>query len=266
MNAVTEHASLELVDDAKPAAQLPAVQQTAQVPVLQQMAGHSLTKGEAFMLTLVDRGMNFDQIERAMDLKRRMDLMADEQAFHAALAAFKAEGVVVTKDRDNKQFGSKYSSLGNLVDTATPYLSKHGLSASFDQDQADGLMIMCTLSLGLFSKTSKIKLPLDTSGQKNAIQQIKSSITYGRVVTFEAACGISSSDPAADDDGNGFTQATMQDAWVKKAQEAKTLEELDAIYAGGTKAFQAAKDTVGYAAFAAAGKKRSKAMQEKQHA
>lgn len=243
-------------------------QQAARVPVVQQTGGLALSQGEAFMLNLLDRKLDFDQIERAMDLKDRMDAKLAEQAFNKAKAAFKAEVFVITKDRDNKQYGSRYSSIGNTVNTAGPYLSKHGFSWDWDHTQEGGkVKVTCTLSHELgHSKTAEFETPPDATGQKNPAQQIKSAITYGKLATFEAVCGLASSDANADDDGNGFTQATMQDAWVAKVEAAATLQELDAIYQGGTKAFQATKDTRGYAAFAAAGKKRSKALKEQANA
>lgn len=243
-------------------------QQKAQVPTVQQAGALALSQGESFMLALMDRGLDFDKIERAMDLKDRMDAKLAEQAFNKAKAAFKAEVFVITKDRDNKQYGSRYSSIGNTVNTAGPFLSKHGFSWDWDHTQEGGkIKVICTLSHELgHTKTATFETPPDATGQKNAAQQIKSAITYGKLATFEAVCGLASSDANADDDGNGFNQATMQDAWVNKVNAAKTLAELDAIYKGGTQAFQQTKDTQGYAAFAAAGKKRSKALQEQSNA
>lgn len=152
----------------------------------------------------LDRGASLEQMRELMALQERHEANEARKAFVAAKAAFKAEDVVVTKDRENKQYGSRYTSLGHLVTTVTPLLSKHGLSASWDQTQDDGLVVTCTLAHAKgHSESTSLKVPPDTSGQKNPIQQIKSAITYAKAVTFESICGLASTDANFDDDGNG---------------------------------------------------------------
>ena len=54
----------------------------------------------------------------------------------------------------------------------------------------------------------------DTSGSKNAIQQIKSTITYLKSVTFESIIGLASTDANLDDDGN----STSEDEYISQDQ------------------------------------------------
>jgi len=53
-----------------------------------------------------------------------------------------------------------------------------------------------------YSDSVTLKGPLDTSGSKNPLQQVKSTVTYLRKATFEAITGIATSDRTSDDDGN----------------------------------------------------------------
>lgn len=154
----------------------------------------------------VQRGAGIDQLERLMVMKERFDANEARKAFFEARAAFKREVIVVEKDMENTQFGSRYSSLGNLVLTVTPFLAKHGLTVTFDQDQSSGLTVIATMahSAGHAESTS-LKVPPDTTGQKNPIQQIRSSITYAKSLTFESITGISATNADLDDDGEGFT-------------------------------------------------------------
>ncbi|WP_241085163.1 hypothetical protein [Candidatus Vondammii sp. HM_W22] len=46
------------------------------------------------------------------------------------------------------------------------------------------------------------------SGSKNPIQQIKSTITYLKIATYEAVTGIASTEGNVDDDGNGSGSET----------------------------------------------------------
>lgn len=153
-----------------------------------------------------------DKLMKLMELQERWDASQARKAYVQAMADFKNEAIVITRDKDNKQYGSKYTSIGNLMGTVTPLLSKHGLSANHQLDQSAGIRVGCTITHAFgHSETTWITVPLDTSGAKNPIQQIKSSITYGRIITFESACGLASKEGNLDDDGNG--------AGDKKGQE-----------------------------------------------
>lgn len=153
----------------------------------------------------LDSGKDAETLSRFMALYKEWKADLAKEAFEDAMAKFKGETIVLLRDKTNKQYASKYISLGNLVNTVTPFLSRHGLSVNWDQEQtAAGIKIICTLThrLGHF-KTNSIILPPDKSGSKNAIQEIKSTVTYGRATTFEGICGLASSDANLDDDGNG---------------------------------------------------------------
>ena len=152
----------------------------------------------------VEAGRGVDEIDKLMQLAERMEKRQAEQAFRTARAAFDAENVTIIKDLKNAQYDSMYSSIGNLVNTAKPFLSKHGLSTAWSFDQATGLEVTCTLSHVLgHSESVTLKVPPDTSGAKNTLQQIRSAVTYARSTTFEAVCGLALSDANQDDDGNG---------------------------------------------------------------
>lgn len=153
----------------------------------------------------ISQNADIDKLTKLMDLQERWQANEARKAFVQAMADFKKEPIVIAKDKDNKQYGSKYTSIGELVNTVTPFLAKHSLSAEWSLDQADGIRVGCTLThaLGHAGETKWMKVPQDTSGTKNPIQQIKSSVTYARILTFEMACGLASSEANLDDDGNG---------------------------------------------------------------
>jgi hypothetical protein len=160
----------------------------------------------------VASGAGIDMLERLMGLQERYEAAQAKKAYIEAKAAFKAENVIVTKDKDNKQYGSKYATIGNLVNTVNVVLAKHGLDASWDIVQAEKITVTCILSHrdGHSERVSMSAAP-DGSGQKNPIQQIKSAVTYLRVATFEAITGIATNEGGADDDGNGFGAAPISE-------------------------------------------------------
>lgn len=160
--------------------------------------------------------LDADKIELLLNVflngQRKIAEMQDEKLFSDAMAAFKnePEAVRILKDKKNKQYGdSLYASLGREAAVVTPLLSKHGLTATWSLSQGDKIKIGCQISYGLFhSQPVFIELLPDKSGAKNAAQEIKSSITYGRIITLECACGIAPVDSLAslNDDGNSLGQ------------------------------------------------------------
>ncbi len=212
------------------------------------------TTPDALIQLAMQTGADLDRLERLMEMKERYERAEAQKAFTEAMVAFKAENIVVKKDRDNLQFGSRYTSLGVLVNTVTPFLSKHGLSADWDLDQADGITVICTLThrLGGF-KSVRFSGPKDTSGKKNDLQQIKSTVTYLKSVTYESVCGIATTDANMDDDGNGAGDDTptksLSEIWCGKAVAAPTLGELQKVWEAGVAHIERAQDREAYEQF-----------------
>lgn len=205
----------------------------------------------------VSEGADLDKLERLLQLKREWEADEAKKAYVAAMAAFKCEPISVIKDKENKQYSSKevggskamYTSLGNMVSTVTPFLSKHGLSARWDVDQAAGIKVTCIMTHAQgHSEQVSMTLPVDTSGAKNPIQGIKSSITYAKATTYESICGLASTDANLDDDGNGFQAPSgiaeerfvEQCEWIKAA---RTPQELFDIHKAAHVEAQKVKDS-----------------------
>ena len=154
---------------------------------------------------LKQEGVTVDQLEKLLIIEERYKAGLAKQAYHKAVSEFKKNPPKVTKDKQNTQYKSMYTTLGNLVNTVNPELSKQGLSANWEIKQNGIIEVTCVLThtMGHSERTSA-SAPADTSGAKNAIQQIKSTITYLKAVTFESICGLASTDANLDDDGNSF--------------------------------------------------------------
>ena len=216
----------------------------------------------------VSQGADIEKLKQLMDLQERWEKNEARKAFVSAMNAFKAEAIVVLKDKLNQQYNSKYVSLENLVATVTPYLSKHGLTADWDVDQAAGIKITCIVThvMGHFKTTSMI-CPPDTSGKKNPIQEIKSSITYGKTCTYESALGLASSNGNLSDDGNGGgTNGDLLPADKVKEQvewlgNARNIEELQKLFKNAYTMASEAKDKSAQAAFIKAKDARKRELQ-----
>ncbi len=225
-----------------------------------QEVSEALVKSESNALTPVDllrmavsQNADLDKLTKLMDLQERWEAGEAKKLFVAALSAFKAHAIEVVRDKTNKQYDSKYVSLGNLVATVTPFLSQHGLSCRWDLDQTSGIKVTCIMThTAGHSESVSMTCPLDTSGAKNPIQQVKSSITYGKGCTFESICGLASTDANLDDDGNAASNGELaeQIEWIMNAKDKPELEKLfKAAYkkfdgnSGALKALISAKDS-----------------------
>lgn len=179
------------------------------------------------MLMIAVQAGNIDTIERMMALKERHEANEARKAFTAAKAAFKGESLPIIKDKYNTQFKSWYSSLGNIVGTVGPILSKHGLSADWQIAQAgNSITVTCILSHALgHSESVPFTVPPDGTGAKNEIQKIKSAITYAKAVTYESACGIASTDANYDDDGNSSKEQEQEKTKALPILSAKKFDK-----------------------------------------
>ncbi len=164
----------------------------------------------------------------ALERERKADIA--KEAYVEAKSRFKKIAPVVIRDQDNKQYDSKYASEGALLNTLNPVLAECDLDISFSFPEVEkGFAVTCTMRHKLgHSESVTLPGPLDTSGSKNPLQQVKSTVTYLRKATFEAITGVATSDPKSDDDGNA---AGNPQAEVISEEQAKEIKDrLNAVY------------------------------------
>jgi len=165
-----------------------------------------------------DPDFDIDKVKEMIEIKRGLDADVARKAFNLAVAEFKRNPPVVVRDMLNKQYGSTYASIAAVVNTTNAALAPHGLNASWDvvEQTKEGMRVACILSHSLgHEKRVEIWGPMDASGQKNPLQQVKSTMTYLKIATFEAVTGIASREGNQDDDGNGAGSNLTGDAKQK---------------------------------------------------
>lgn len=204
-----------------------------------QVEGQS---NNAVIMMAMQKGYEPDFISKMLDLQERFEKNEARKAFFEAKANFKAEPLLVKKDKHNKFFDSWYTSLGNLLETYNPTLGKHGLSISFPTpEQTDDTMtVECRLSHRMgHSESNSMTAPIDKAAvgkesgkrSRNPIQDIKSTFTYLRAATCEAALGVAGTEGTIDDDGNSAgSEPTKYEEWSIKLDETveaglETLEQ-----------------------------------------
>lgn len=127
--------------------------------------------------------------------ERQMDKEA-EQEFNRAFAAAMADMPDVPKSGRNKHLARSYSTLDDLIRTARPVLSKHGLSLNWEtKSEGDVFTVKAIVrhSSGHFINT-ELSAPRDKSGSMNALQGGGSTETYLKRYSGFAILGLSSGD------------------------------------------------------------------------
>lgn len=155
----------------------------------------------------IQKGYDPDLIEKMMNLAERNQANVARQAYHEAMAAFKANPPDIEKDRKvsfkagGQMVQYTHASLANVTKKINAGLGEHGLSAAWNTVQAEkGITVTCTIThkLGHSESTSLTAAP-DTSGTKNSIQAIGSTISYLERYTLLALTGLATHD--MDNDG-----------------------------------------------------------------
>ena len=161
----------------------------------------------SMMATAMAQGADIAQLERMMDLQFKWEANEAKKAYIKAMAAFKADPPKIFKDTVvdyTSQKGRthfKHASLGNITEKISAGLGKQGLSAGWktEQDQ-NGIKITCTITHDMgHSESTSLYSPADSSGGKNSIQAIGSTISYLERYTLLALTGLATHD--MDDDG-----------------------------------------------------------------
>jgi hypothetical protein len=146
----------------------------------------------------VSSGADIEMIEKLMSLQERWETGQARKAFDKAIAAAKAK--ITPIQRNAKGHNDKrYADFAAIAKVVDPILSEHGLSYRFRTAQSDRISVTCILSHEAgHSEETTLTGPADTSGSKNAIQAIGSTLTYLQRYSLVQMLGLAA---AADDDG-----------------------------------------------------------------
>lgn len=151
----------------------------------------------------IDQNADIEKLERLMNLQIRWEENEAKKAYHAAMTAFKEDPPKIEKDKKVAYKDTRYShaSLANVTEKISTALSRHGLSAAWKTDQQNNtITVTCTIThVGGYSESTSLSAAPDTSGAKNSIQAIGSTISYLERYTILALTGLATHD--MDDDG-----------------------------------------------------------------
>ncbi len=182
-----------------------------------------------------DPSCDIEKLERLMAMHERMQAKQAEQQYTEALAAMQQELPAIA-ERGDANGRYSYALWEDINERLKPILAKHGFALTFRTPRNEkGVEVEGVLShRGGHSERTSMLLPADTSGNKNAVQAVASSVSYGKRYTAGALLNYTTH--GEDDDAfNAVSQQPALDQQVvidilERIDEAKDKDELAAIW------------------------------------
>lgn len=166
-------------------------------------------------LQALQAGATIEQMQGLLALQKDWEANEARKAYVAAMAEFKKNPPEIFKrkqvnftTRDGDTTSYQHATIGDVTSLTVAGLAAHGFSHRWDTKQDGGrIIVSCILTHNLgHSELTTLEASPDSSGKKNAIQQVASTVTYLQRYTLLAACGLATKD-LEDDDGAGARQA-----------------------------------------------------------
>ena len=145
----------------------------------------------------VEKGVDIPMMEKLMDMEDRWNATKAKTAFYEAFTGFQSEVPAIVKKKSGHNI--KYAPLSDIVEQIKPFLVKYGLSYRFEQDHGESIQVTCIVTHKEgHSEQATMKAGADTSGSKNTVQAIASTVTYLSRYTLTSVLGITTADEDMD--------------------------------------------------------------------
>ncbi len=128
-------------------------------------------------------GKLVDMQIKIMDKQAEIDFTQAVARMKPKLPQVEKNGTIMFTDKHGNERRTPHARYEDIQKAIEPYLAEEGFSLSFDTEFQPNqpTIIKCTLShRGGHSVTKSLPLPLDTSGSKNNLQAMGSTISYGK--------------------------------------------------------------------------------------
>lgn len=244
---------------------LATIEQQASAPAV---IGESATIMQVIQRAAADPSCDLDKMERLMQMHERFQAKQAEQQYAEALAAMQQELPAIA-ERGNAAGRYTYALWEDINERLKPILARHGFALTFRTPRNDkGVEVEGVLThRGGHSERTSMVLPSDTSGSKNAVQAVASSVSYGKRYTAGALLNFTTH--GEDDDAyRAAPQRTaMQEQVVidilERVAEVETKDALSEVWKAAVAVLRAAGDTDGYERVKAAVAARGKELEAK---
>lgn len=170
----------------------------------------SVHPGQMIQALMAMPDVDVGKLEKMFELQERFEANIARKAYHDAMARFGALIPIMTYDskvhykgKDGKpdtDYG--FTSLAGSMKLCQEAMEKCELKVTWKTESSETghTKVTCymTHALGHSEETSLTALP-DPSGGKNAIQAVKSTVSYLKRITFESIAGLATKADDADD-------------------------------------------------------------------
>lgn len=185
-----------------------------------QVAANTAVTPMEMLDRALSTGADIETLTKLMALQERWEANQARKAFDAAIAEAKAKIPPITRNATGHN-QKKYADFAAIASVVDPILSEFGLSYRFKTAQADKINVTCVLShKDGHSEETTLSGGADTSGSKNAIQAIGSTLTYLQRYSLTAALGLAAS---TDDDGKASGSQDIKFITEKQVMEIRDL-------------------------------------------
>jgi len=145
----------------------------------------------------LEKGADIDQIEKLMQMQERYDAKQAKSAFLSSLTKFQSIVPRITKSKQGHNY--KYAPLADIVEQIRDYLQDCGLSFRFEQRHKENIEVTCIIShIEGHSESTTMEATADTSGSKNSVQAVGSTVQYLQRYTLIGALGLTTADEDID--------------------------------------------------------------------
>lgn len=148
--------------------------------------------------------VDVNKLEKLLDMQERVLSRRAEVAFNGAFAEMQSQLPVIAENGQIKignEIRSKYALFEDINETCKPILKQHGFALTFKTATEKGAATVTGILMHKegHRESTEITLEADTSGSKNSVQSIGSSISYAKRYCLCALLNITSR--GEDDDG-----------------------------------------------------------------
>lgn len=164
----------------------------------------------------VEAAQPIEVIERLLVVHERIMAEAARKEYNAAMSALRGELPAVLKTEavsykaKGGQVSYRHENLANMVEDLSPVMARHGLAFRWKTNTTipESILVTCVITHAAgHSEEATLSGPPDTSGSKNVIQAIASTVSYLQRYTLKAAVGVAAGN---DDDGAGGAPANRR--------------------------------------------------------
>jgi hypothetical protein len=141
----------------------------------------------------ISNNADIEKLEKLMALQERWNAQEAKKSFLSAMSSFQRNCPDILKAKQGHNY--LYAPLSDIVTQIRDVLASNGLSYRFEQNHDAGIQVTCIVSHNDgHSELTTMKANPDTSGSKNAIQAIGSTVQYLMRYTLIGALGITTAD------------------------------------------------------------------------